>query len=113
MDQELSNLENQFNSIIDDIKNSVEYTNYVNAKNILDSCSEASTIIGKIKELQKARNNCKHAKQDDLVKELTIEIDKLHLKYDLLFEVAQFNEAYEVLYNKVEKIKIAIENQIN
>ncbi len=113
MEQELNSLHEQFDKIIDDLKLTSEYTNYVKAKTILEACDEATAILNQIKDLQKARNSCKNANETSLVKELTTQIDKLHDSYDQIFEVAQFNYAYEQLSQKVNQIKIAIENQIN
>ncbi len=113
MEQELNNLSIQFDEIISELKKSEEYNDYVKAKLILENCVEANDILNNIKDLQKARNNCRAAKEKKLVEELSNQIENLHIKYDKIFEVSQFNYAYEKFFKKVEAIKTAIENQIN
>ncbi len=113
MEQELSKLHTQFDEIIEDLKKSFEYQNYLKAKKILCDCKQATETLNEIKKLQQARMSCKQNNQKQLVNELTQQIENLHHQYDRIFEVAQFNLAYEIFYKKVEKIKFEIEKQLN
>ncbi|MFV0424901.1 MAG: YlbF family regulator [Bacilli bacterium] len=113
MEQELNNLKKQFDTYINLIKNSKAYIDYFDAKNMLENSSEASKIINTIKDLQQAKNICKKNKQADLVIKIEKDLEKLNNQYDLLFEVVNFNIAYEKLVELVEEIKFNIEQSIN
>lgn len=113
MEQELNNLKNQFDLYINDIKNSEIYINYITAKKQLEQCSEATAVLDNIKELTKAKHQCTNANEIVLVKKIEEDIENLHLKYDLIFEVVQFNYAYEQLVEVVNTIKYNIETQMN
>lgn len=111
MELELNNLKEQFDETIKLIKNTEEYLNYQNAKQILLSSEKAEYILSKIKELQKSRLQCKKKGELALVEEISEAINTLHTEYDLLFEVSQFNSSYEELKRIITPIKEEIENK--
>ncbi len=113
MEQNFKELQNQFDDYILEIKETKVYKDYIYAKQVLQDSAQATHILSQVKELTKAKHNCKKNKQVELVKDLEVEIENFNLKYDLLFEVVQFNHAYDKLVELVNEIKYDIEDQIN
>ncbi len=113
MDQKFSSLKKEFDEYLQEIKTTTIYNDYIHAKKVLVECEQANYIMNQIKETQKAVKSCNKNNIDDLAKELEMRLEKLLDEYDLLFEVVQFNYAYEKLYELVSELKIELENRIN
>ncbi len=113
MEAKFSELRQQFDKYIQEVKNTKEYSDYQYAKDALKNCEQATYILNQIKELQQAKHSCKVNGEGILVNEIENELENFNNKYDMLLEVVQFNIAYDNLVNLVSKIKDSIENHLH
>lgn len=113
MEAKFKELTKQFDQYILEIKNTKEYKDYVHAKKVLVEYDTANEIMNQVKELQKAKHSCEKNEQVELVEDIEKALASFNHKYDLLFEVVQFNMAYDNLVELVNQIKYNIEENLN